>query len=379
MTRRPLLPLFGLVLILASGAAGLTGSTALPADREAVAGEEADVDGRGPAGGDQWFADQRLYPYRSPVSLDAAYRAGQDRAVRAAAASRAATAAAAPWQPLGPANIGGRVTDLVVDPVRPDTVYAGAATGGVWRSTDAGRTCARAWPATVTPSIGALAITPGGTLFAGPGEGNPGGGSVTFPGNGVFRSADGGSTWAPAGLAGSDRIGRVAIDPTNPTRLFGGAAGSLFVPGGVRGLYRTTDAGATWQLVLSGANGTTGAIDVAIDPGNPNRVFAAMWNHKRQPQGRTYGGVGSGLFRSTDGGTTWTRVAGGLPGASSNLGRMGVAIARSNPNRMYALAADTTGNFTGFWTSTNGGTSWTRITNTSFLSTAQSTYGWWVG
>src|SRR5256714_711600 len=158
MTRRPLLPLFGLVLILASGAAGLTGSTALPADREAVAGEEADADGLGPAGGDQWFADQRLYPYRSPVSLDAAYRAAQDQAVRAAAAPRAATAAAAPWQPLGPANIGGRVTDLVVDPVRPDTVYAGAATGGVWRSTDAGRTFARARPATGTPSLGALAV-----------------------------------------------------------------------------------------------------------------------------------------------------------------------------------------------------------------------------
>src|SRR2546423_14961767 len=107
MTRRPLLPLFGLVLILASGAAGLTGSTAPPADREAVAGEEADADGLGPAGGDQWFADQRLYPYRSPVSLDAAYRAAQDQAVRAAAAPRAATAAAAPWQPLGPANIRG--------------------------------------------------------------------------------------------------------------------------------------------------------------------------------------------------------------------------------------------------------------------------------
>src|SRR5207302_6651901 len=116
----------GLVLILATSTAGLPGSTARPTDRDAVTGEaDADEPGSGPAGSDQWFADQRLYPYRSPVSLDAAFRAAQDQAVRAAAAPRAASAAAA-WQPLGPANIGGRVTDLVVDPVRPDTVYAGA-------------------------------------------------------------------------------------------------------------------------------------------------------------------------------------------------------------------------------------------------------------
>src|SRR5436189_310142 len=248
MTRRPWLPLVGLVLILATSTAGLPGSIALPEGRDADHGEEAETDG--PAGSDQWFADQRLYPYRSQVSLDVAYRAAQDQAVRAAAAPRAAAVAAALWQPLGPANIGGRVTDLVVDPARPDTVYAGAATGGVWRSTDAGRTFTRAWPATVTPSIGALAITPAGTLFAGTGEGNPGGGSVTFPGNGVFRSTDGGTTWTPAGLAGSDRIGRIAVDPTNPNRLFAAAAGSLFVPGGLRGLYRTTDGGATWRLVL---------------------------------------------------------------------------------------------------------------------------------
>jgi hypothetical protein len=202
---------------------------------------------------------------------------------------------------------------------------------------------------------------------------------VTFPGNGVYRSTDGGGTWTQAGLAGSDRIGRLAIDPTNANRIFAAATGSLFVPGGVRGLYRTTDGGTTWQLVLGGANGTTGAIDVAIDPSNPNRIFAAMWDHRRQPQGRTYGGVGSGLFRSTDGGSTWTRLAGGLPASSTNLGRMGVAIAPNNPNRMYAIAADTTGNFSGFWTSTNGGTNWTRITNTSFLSTSQSTFGWWFG
>src|SRR6266536_551782 len=298
MRLRAGLPIVALVLILSTAAAdvGATGDRTVGPQPAGASGEEAEeheegggTADAGPTGSDQWFAAQRLYPFTAQPSLDAAYRAALDQATTAARAPRAAAAAA--WQPLGPSNIGGRVTDLVVDPVRSSTVYAGAATGGVWRSTDGGVTFRSAWPATITPSIGALAITPAGTLYAGTGEGNPGGGSVTFPGNGVFRSTDGGATWASAGLAGSDRIGRLAVDPTNPNRLFAAAAGSLFTPGGVRGLFRTTD-----------------------------------------------------------GGTTWNRVGGGLPASSTNLGRMGVAIARSNSARMYVIAADTTGNFLGFWT-----------------------------
>jgi hypothetical protein len=361
------------------------------ADEDEIDGDhDADKDGKeeeeegeeGPAGGDDWFAGQRLYPYGAQPALDESYRKAVAESAQAVEAQRVRIApnlVANPWQALGPSNIGGRVTDMVVDPVRANTVYAGAATGGVWRSTDGGVTFASTWPTTVTPSIGALAISSGGTLYAGTGEANPGGGSVTFPGNGVFRSNDGGATWVASGLAGSDRIGRLAIDPTNSNRIFAAATGSLFVPGGVRGLYRTTDGGVTWQLVLAGANGTTGAVDVAIDPSNPNRVFVAMWDHRRTPQGRTYGGVGSGIFRSTDGGATWTRLGGGLPASSSNLGRMGLVIAPSSPTRLYAIAANTTGNFLGFWTSTNSGTNWTAITNTSLLSSSQSTFGWWFG
>jgi hypothetical protein len=387
-----MLPVLGLVLFSLSTVGDVRAGSYLtigpapagagePDQEEARPGGETEGDAsapeQGPAGADQWFTAQRLYPYRSNPSLGAAYLTAQDQTVRLRAAAGPSIAAA--WQPLGPTNIGGRITDLVADPTRADTVYAGAATGGVWRSTNAGQTFTSSWPANLTPSIGALAITPTGTLYAGTGEGNPGGGSVTFPGNGVYRSTDGGASWAPAGLAGSDRIGRLAIDPTNPNRIFAAATGSLFVPGGVRGLYRTTDGGTTWQLVLAGTTATTGAVDVAIDPTNPSRIFAVMWDHRRAPEGRTYGGTGSGLFRSTDGGATWTRLGGGLPASSANLGRMGVAVARSNPNQLYAIAADTTGNFLGFWSSTNGGTTWTPITNTSFLAASQSTFGWWFG
>lgn len=328
----------------------------------------------GPAGSDHWFAAQRTFPFRA---LDIG-------TLQSSARTQAATVGTAPgvqlaWQSLGPANIGGRVTDLVVHPTQANTVFAGAATGGVWKSTDAGVTFSSAWNPTLTPSIGALAINAGGTLYAGTGESNPGGGSVTFPGAGIFRSTDSGASWQPLGLTGSDRIGRIAIDPTNANRMFVAAAGNLFVSGGQRGLYRTTDGGTTWQLVLAGANGTTGAIDVALSPTDPNRVYAVMWDHHRQPNGRVYGGVGSGVYRSTNGGASWTRLAGGLPAVSSNLGRMGIAVARSNPNRLYAIAADTSGDFLGFWTSTNGGDAWTRITNTSYLSSSQSTFGWWFG
>jgi hypothetical protein len=358
------------------GSGGVTIGSAGAADPDEMPGHGDDADGAaGPAGVDDWFVAQRTYPFRA-LDLGSLHRTAL---AGAAATGIQPQLRATSWQSLGPVNIGGRITDLAVDPTRTDTVYAGAATGGVWKSTDAGRTFASTWNPALTPSIGALAITPTGVLYAGTGEGNPGGGSVTFPGNGVYRSSDGGTTWTSLGLTGTDRIGRLAIDPSNSSRIFAAAAGSLFVPGGPRGLYRTVDGGATWQQVLAGANGTTGAIDVAIDPGDPRRVYAVLWDHQRSPEGRRYGGPGSGVYRSTDGGTTWARLAGGLPAAGTNLGRMGIAVAPDDPARLYAVAADTDGNFLGFWTSTNSGTSWSRITNTSFLANSQSTYGWWFG
>ena len=131
--------------------------------------------------------------------------------------------------------------------------------------------------------------------------------------------------------------------------------------------------------VLAGDNDTTGAVDLAIDPSNPNRVFAAMWDHLREPDLRTYGGVGSGVYRSTDGGSTWQRLTNGLPASSATIGRIGIALAASNPQRLYAIVNQTNGLFQGFYKSDNGGDSWTKLPNSSTLSGAQSTYGWWFG
>ncbi len=284
-----------------------------------------------------------------------------------------------PWQFVGPTNIGGRIVDVAVDPVAPDTIYVAAATGGVWKSTDAGAHFTAIWPASNPQSMGALVITSTGTLFAGTGEANPGGGSITYGGAGIYRSADGGATWQLVGLTNSGAIGRIAVDPTDPLHIFVAAAGDLFNPGGERGVYETTDGGSTWTRVLNGDNDTTGAVDLAIDPVNPNRVFAAMWDHRREPSVRRYGGLGSGLYRTNNGGSTWERLTNGLPGPATTIGRIGVAIASSNPQRVYTIVNQTNGLFQGFYRSDDGGNSWSNIPADTDLADAQANFGWWFG
>ena len=287
--------------------------------------------------------------------------------------------AAARWRFVGPTNIGGRIVDIAVDPAAADTIYAAAATGGVWKSTDKGAHFTAIWPVRNPQAMGALVITSNGTLFAGTGEANPGGGSITYGGSGVYRSVDGGTTWQNVGLTNSHTIGRMAVDPTNPQHIFVAATGDLYNPGGERGVYESTDNGATWTQVLAGDTATTGAVDLAIDPTNQNRVFAAMWDHLREPDLRTYGGIGSGLYRSIDGGTTWQRLTNGFPASSPNVGRIGVAVAASNPQRVYAIVIQTNGLFQGFYRSENGGDSWIKLRTDFNLSGAQSSYGWWFG
>ncbi len=308
-----------------------------------------------------------------------------ERALEQAAASKARTAriapdlADAPWSRMGPTNIGGRVVEIALDPTPADTVYAATASGGVWKSTDGAVTWSSSWPPELTQSMGAIAVASDGTIYAGTGEANPGGGSVVWGGTGLYRSKDGGTTWQSIGLPLSGAIGRIAVDPSNPQRVFVASAGNLFVPGGERGVYRTTDGGDTWQRVLAGENATTGAIDVAIDPQNPNNLLAAMWDHVRLPTHRLYAGEGSGVFRSTDGGETWTERI--LPGnvQPKDVGRIGVGFAPSDPSRAYAIVASKAdGNGVGLWRSDNGGATFSK-TGATTGALSQSSYGWWFG
>jgi hypothetical protein len=295
----------------------------------------------------------------------------------AAAQALAVQATGGAWALLGPSNIGGRVTSVALDPLHADTLYAAAASGGVWVSRDAGATFSPAWPADATQAIGAVATAPDGTVYAGTGEVNPGGGSLTYTGTGLYRSRDGGTTWEHIGLADSGAIGAITVDPANPQRIFVAAAGSLFNPGGERGVYGSTDGGATWTRILAGANDFTGATEVFLDPSNAQRLYAILWDHRREPDKRTYGGVGSGIFRSTNGGATWQRLGNGLPPASADVGRIGLGVSASDPRRLYAIVNQTSGFFEGFYGSTDGGDRWTRLPTTENLANSQSSYGWW--
>jgi photosystem II stability/assembly factor-like uncharacterized protein len=283
------------------------------------------------------------------------------------------------WRLLGPSNIGGRLIDLVVDPTTPGTLYVAAGTGGVWKSTDGGVTLTSVWPDRLPQSMGALAIAPDGTLYAGTGEPDHGGGG-SYYGTGVFRSTNGGRSWHSLGLKHTGAIGRIRIDPTNPRRIFVAAQGRLFDTGGDRGLYLTENGGLSWRRVLEGLNNSTGAIDVAVNPGNPDIVLAALWDKLRFPDGREYGGPGSGVYRSADGGRSWTRIEDPLPSSASEPGRIGVAFAPGDPSRAYAITNDRIGNLTGFFVSTDAGATWVRpMTGEPALDAADGGFAWWFG
>jgi len=281
------------------------------------------------------------------------------------------------WRALGPSNIGGRLIDVVLDPATPDTLYAAAGTGGVWKSTDGGATLTSAWADNLPQSMGALAIAPDGTLYAGTGEPDHGGGG-SYYGTGVYRSTDGGASWVSLGLADTGAIGRIRIDPSDPRRIFVAAQGRLFDTGGDRGVYLSEDGGSTWRQVLDGLNDSTGAIDLAVNPGNPDVVLAAMWDKLRYPDGREYGGPGSGIYRSSDGGETWSRIGAPLPTSEIEPGRIGVAFAPSDPNRAYAITNDRIGNLTGFFVSDDAGATWSRpMTGEGPLDAADGGFAWW--
>jgi photosystem II stability/assembly factor-like uncharacterized protein len=287
--------------------------------------------------------------------------------------------AAVQWQLRGPDNIGGRLIDVAVDPVSPDVVYVAAGTGGVWKSTDGGTTLVSAWADDLPQSMGALAVAPDGTLYAGTGEPDHGGGG-SYYGTGLYRSTDGGDSWQSLGLADTGAIGRIRIDPSDPRRIFAAAQGRLFDTGGDRGLYLSEDGGESWRQVLAGPNDSTGAIDVAVNPGNPDIVLAALWDKLRFPDGREYGGPGSGAYLSTDGGESWDRIDAPLPDSASEPGRIGVAWADSDPDRGYVITNDRIGNLTGFFVTDDAGATWTRpLTGEPALDSADGGFAWWFG
>jgi photosystem II stability/assembly factor-like uncharacterized protein len=239
------------------------------------------------------------------------------------------------WRLLGPFR-GGRVDTVSGVPGRRNEFYFGSVNGGVWKSVDAGRVWLPIFDSQPVASIGSLAVAPSAPdiVYVGTGESTLR--DSTGYGNGVYKSTDAGRTWTHLGLDETHHIGKVAIDPKNPNVVFVAAIGHLYDANPDRGVFRTQDGGRTWRKVLF-KNDNVGAVDVVIDPVNPRIVYAALWNTRRPPW-YTYqptNGPGGGIFKSTDGGTTWTQLTKGLP--ANCIGRSGIAVAPSNPRRVYAI------------------------------------------
>ena len=367
----------GIILIRPTGLRPVTG----PADAGRPVAPEGMVP-MGKAAGkvpNDWFHRQRAWPGVEVNTEARALALDQARALRSGRTGESGTGdpLRADWQQAGPLNIGGRITALAAHPDVPNRIFAGAADGGVFRSSDGGTSWSPVFDEIGNLSIGALAIDPSdpATVYCGTGEANASGDS--FAGIGLLRSTDAGDSWDLIGLESSRHINRIAVDPTDSDRIYVAAMGALFTKTPDRGLYRSLDGGANWERTLF-LNDSTGVIDVTIDPSQPSRLYAATWERLRTPKYRRAGGMSCGVWRSLDSGTTWTRLTSGLPPASNTVGRIGLALCETQPNVLYAIYADNVGYFAGLYKSTNGGDSWTR-TSDSALSDLYSSFGWYFG
>ncbi len=236
---------------------------------------------------------------------------------------------------VGPEVQGGRIVDIDGPRKRPGTLFVAFASGGLWRTDNEGGSWTPLLDHESSMTLGAIAVgdADGNVLWAGTGEANSS--RTTYAGTGVFRSGDGGKTWTNTGLPDSHHVGKVLVDATNPDVVFVAAMGPLYTDGGERGLYRTTDGGKSWTKVLGGA-GRTGAIDVVQDPKDPRLLYAALWERDRKPWNFLESGPGSGIFRSKDGGATWSRLAGGFP-QGDFVGRIGLAVTPAKPGAVWAV------------------------------------------
>ncbi len=268
---------------------------------------------------------------------------------------------------IGPAVMSGRV--MAIDGVtsEPNTLYVGAAGGGIWKTTNGGATFKPIFDK-YTQSIGAITIDQSkpSTVWVGTGESCTRN-SVSV-GTGIYKTTDSGENWKLMGLEKSERISKIVVDPKNPDTVYVAVVGALWSSSEDRGLYKTTDGGNKWEKILY-VDANTGCSDIAIDPQEPNRLYAGMWQFRRQPWSFSSGGSGSGLYRSTDSGKTWSKVTKGMP--EGILGRIAVAVAPNRPNVIYA---NIEAKKTGFYRSDDLGESWTLINGVDFNVTVRPFY-----
>jgi photosystem II stability/assembly factor-like uncharacterized protein len=265
------------------------------------------------------------------------------------------------WREIGPAVVGGRVSDLAVDETDTRIIYVGTATSGLWKSTNHGTTWEPIFTDQSTSSIGDVTLAPSNPDVVWVGTGEPQNRQSSPWGDGVFKSMDGGLTWVQKGLQETRHISRIQVHPRDPDIAYVAAVGNLWRESPERGVYKTIDGGDTWQRVLY-LDPNTGAIDLAMDPSDPNTLFAAMYARRRTAWGFNGGGPGSGLYRTVDGGASWTRLEEGLP--EGELGRIGLDIYRGDGNLVFATV-QARGGQTGVYGSTDGGDTWEKLSDTN--------------
>jgi photosystem II stability/assembly factor-like uncharacterized protein len=261
------------------------------------------------------------------------------------------------WRGIGPFR-GGRTVAAVGIPSQPNVFYIGVNNGGVWKTTDAGRIWTPIFDDQPSGSIGAIAVAPSdpNVVYVGSGEGLQRPDLAT--GDGIYRSGDGGKTWTHHGLRDGQQIPAIAVDPRDPNRLFVAVLGHPYGPNAERGIFRSTDGGKTFDKVLY-RDENSGGIDVIVDPSDSRVVYAALWEARQGPwENGVFAGPGSGVYKSTDGGSTWKQLTNGLPGAAEKLGRVGLEISASDPRRLFAIVDAKNG---GLYRSTDGGESWSLI------------------
>ncbi|MHB8144835.1 MAG: WD40/YVTN/BNR-like repeat-containing protein, partial [Vulcanimicrobiaceae bacterium] len=262
------------------------------------------------------------------------------------------------WRLIGPFR-GGRALAVTGVPGRPNTFYFGAVGGGVWKTGNAGRTWRPVFDREPVASIGAIAVAPSSPSVVYVGSGEADMRSDIQAGDGMYRSINAGKTWERIGLRETRQIGAIVVDPQDAKTLYVAALGNQYAPNAERGVFKSTNGGKTWTKVLY-ENADTGAVDLSMDPSDPNVLFAALWQTRRPPW-NVYppsSGPGSGLYKTTDGGKTWARVAGhGFP---AKAGRIGIAISPADTRRVYAVVDTNDPATGGIYRSDDGGTTWKR-------------------
>ena len=321
----------------------------------------------------EWI--KRTYPYYAFDKQAYALIITEARRHRSAAK----THGLGPWVAAGPTNIPGRISDIEYNPADPNVVYAGSATGGVFKSADGGVSWVPVFDDVPVQTIGDIAVDASNpeTVYVGTGEAN--GGHNNFPGAGLYKSTDAGASWTFSGLEETTSIGRVLVDPADSNRVFVAAVGSYFAPDPNRGVYRSKDGGTSWEQVLA-VNDSTGIVDLVMHPDSSGILFAAAWQRVRRPSGAFLSGEASGIYRSDDGGDTWHRLGPetGLPAPDPGVGRIGITICRDAPERMYALYL-TGFSYYGFYRSDDGGRTWSDADPDHEIARGVADFSWYFG